>query len=222
MLIVSPASPELKPLAKITQPNKEEYAYRMGINIHFPVYLDASKDHRFGRVAYMREFLPQCDWLLFMGADTIFMDMTHNINQLCDYNYDIIASWDNMGLQSDVMFLKNCPQVLSFLDNVLEMRDDTMQRKGFMESSDQGAIVRLLSGRSTYFDESLPIEPQVITSAECQNYGLRVKEESRKINSYLHTFNQGDLIFHCAGMPLHEKVIQTEIMLKHVKRRQFL
>lgn len=211
--LLSPASPELSKLAEITRPSKEEYAHHHRIRAEFPVYHGASSDHGFGRISFMDGYIRDCDWLVFMGADTMFTNMTIDMRSFCDPSYDLIAAWDGMGLQSDVMLLRNSDKMQMFLWQVLEMKHETIQREGFMQSSDQGALVRLLSGHREYNPHA-----RVIPVEECQVYGLRVRQAPQSLNSYLNTFRLGDIIFHAPGMPLDSKIRQMEIMRKQILR----
>lgn len=215
--IVSPASKEFEPLAKLTRANKLEYQYEWGFDCHFPVY-PPGNDHGWFRIKCMAEFLPRYDWLLFIGADTLFTNIKTDVRQYCYEDADLVAAWDTMGLQSDVLFLRNCEIVNRFLQDILGREDEDSKRQGFMDSSDQGCMVRLLSGRSIYFDDNHAFEKQVTPSSECQAYGLRVKEAPKSINRYLDDYQLGDPIFHTPGMPLHEKIRHMEIMLKQVIR----
>ena len=218
LLICSPASPGIAHLTNITRGNKEEYAHRWQCEAAFPVYHGVEMDHGFGRIAFMYEYLPRADWLLFMGADTMFMNMKTDMHQFCYDDADLVAAWDSMGLQSDVLFLRNCTAVERFLESVLAKKEETLKRAGFMSSSDQGAIVRTLSGRDDYFDSDAPISEQVIPVEQCQNGGLRVRQAPRRINSYMDTFRLGDDIFHCPGMSMEDKIRHCLTMSKQVIR----
>lgn len=218
LLICSPSSPEFWALAKLTNPNKQEYGQRHQVQIELPSYPEASTDHGWGRLRFMRQYLTETDWLWFMGCDTAIVNMTVDARQFCYEDADMVAAWDTFGFQSDSMFLRNCPKMLEFFYDAISRHEIDSKRNGFLESSDQGCMVRLLTGRDFYFPPDQPHHSFVQPVSEFQAYGLRVKEAPKTINCYLDDFQLKDFVLHAPGMPLHDKIRHMEIILKQVIR----
>lgn len=198
LLILSPSSPSFADVAVITNANKAEYSVRHRVDFMPVDYPTATTDKGYGRTAFWLKHLPETDWLLNMDADAMFTNMTIDARDFCLPDADIACSWDCMGFHSGVMFLRNCAKVRDALEETIRRKDIDGKLPDFMASSDQGCLVRVLSGRETY-ENNIPI-------AECQAYGVRVKEVSKTINRYFGDWKKGDFIFHTPGMSIREKI----------------
>jgi hypothetical protein len=196
-LIISPSSPSYASVAAITVPNKMEYSERHGVRFLPLDYPQATQDKGYGRMAFMREHIESCDWLMNMDGDAMFTNMTIDARQFCFPDADIVVSWDCMGFHSGVMFLRNCAKVIELLDLTIKAKETDGKLRDFMASSDQGAMVRILSQRETYAN-NIPI-------ADCQAFGARVVEADKTINRYYQDWKPGDFIFHTPGMSIQEK-----------------
>lgn len=115
-----------------------------------------------------------------------------------------------MGFHSGIMFLRNCPKTIELLDKTIEAKETDGKLHDFMASSDQGAMVRLLSQREVY-SNNIPVD-------ECQKFGVRVVEAPKTINRYYEDWKDGDFIFHTPGMSIPEKVSLLNHWLRKVKR----
>jgi hypothetical protein len=198
LLILSPSSTSFAQVAAITNANKAEYSVRHKVDFLSLDYPDAATDKGYGRPAFWLKHLPDCDWLMNMDADAMFTNMTINARDYCLPDADIACSWDCMGFHSGVMFLRNCGGVQSVLEEVIRRKDIDSKLPDFMASSDQGCMVRVLSGRETY-ENGIPV-------AGCQASGVRVVEVSKTINRYFGDWKKGDFIFHTPGMSVPEKI----------------
>lgn len=209
LVILSASSQGYRPVSDLTIPNKKEYGYRHDVEVRL-VTQEPNGDKGWGRIDLLLEHLPTCDWLLFMGADTLFMDLNKDARAYCIADADIAVTIDSMGFQSDVMFIRNCEVVIRLLEAVRDARKTDFDLPYHMAACEQGALVRLLAGRHSYSD-CIPCE-------DLQAFGARVKCIGPEINSYWDTFRIGDFIFHAPGMPIDDKVRQIVYMLKHVRR----
>jgi hypothetical protein len=198
--IVTQASPSFKAVTDITEPNKIEYAERHGLEflpVSYPTEA-ATTDKGYSRPACWRRHIEACDWLFQIDGDAMFTNMKTEAKHFCLPDADIVCSWDVMGFHSGVMFLRNCELVRKWLDEVVALKDVDGKLNDFMASSDQGAMVRLLSRRETY-ENNIPV-------ADCQAYGIRVAEGSKTINRYYGDWKAGDFIFHTPGMAIAQKI----------------
>lgn len=210
IVLICPSSQSFELIRAVTQSNKEEYCSAHGIKFVPIDYPEAMNDKGYGRPQFMLDHLDEGDWLLNMDCDAIFMDMTRDIREFCTEAADLVCSWDCMGFHSGVMLLRNCPQIRQLLELTIKAKETDGKLPNFMASSDQGAMVRILSERDTY-ENNIPV-------ADCQKFGVRVVEASKTINRYYGDWHDGDFIFHTPGMGIPEKVGLLNHWLRKVKR----
>lgn len=207
ILLVTPSSPSYEPVRMITEPNKKEYCDRHSIQFFPLAYPDAAMDKGYGRPQFLLDHIEQCDWIMNMDCDAIFTNMTISAEDFCYEDSDLVASWDCMGFHSGVMFLRNCPKIVDLLRETIQARETDGKLMDFMASSDQGAMVRILSQRDKYAN--------LIPASECQKFGVRVRECDKTINRYYGDWQDGSFAFHTPGMGVIEKCG----LLKHFLRK---
>lgn len=195
--IVSASSPSFRQVADITEPNKRAYAEKHGFQCVFPVY-ENPDDHGYGRINIIQDNLTDCDWLLWMGADTIFTDFGTDARIFLRDHYDLICAFDNHGLQSDVMFIRNCQAIRNLLYAVLFRKEKDQDKPEFMAACEQGSMVCVLAGLEEYQD-ALPCSALNVSP-------VRVLEADKTINRYENDYRPGDFIYHTPGMPIEDKV----------------
>lgn len=189
--IVSPHSPSFRRVSAMTIPNKKEYADRWGISLETPDYPNEKifNDHGWGRIDFMQEYLQKYDWILFMGADALFMNFKIDARAFCIPHYELLAAWDWNGLQSDVMFIQNCRSVHKALDQVRARKEKDISKPG-LAGSDQGALVTVLSGREEY-ENNCP--------ASSMKRLVKVSQLNKFVNRYDDEYLPGDFIYHAVG-----------------------
>jgi hypothetical protein len=77
------------------------------------------------RTSFMRDALDSydTDWLWFLGADTLITNMTIDIRDLCDDEFDFIIAEDINGINNDSFLLKASNASRRFLRRVAGRRD---------------------------------------------------------------------------------------------------
>lgn len=209
--IVSPHSPSFKSVSDLTIPNKIEYAKRWGFDLHLPDYPDekANKDKGWGRIDFMQQYLHKTDWMLYLGADTIFMNFRIDARAWCIDHYEWLLAFDQNGIQTDVMFMKNTQNVHAVLDQARNRRKLDFSAPG-LAGSDQGALVTVLSGREKYVNgmEAILLKNKV-----------KLTQASKVINRYIEDYLPGDFIYHAAG---GDHFIEPPASKKARQIRQFL
>ena len=121
-------------LNKLTAPNKMEYCVRWGLQMSMR---KLAYPYPWGlKGEYILNTLNECDWLWFMGADTLIMNQTIDVKTLIDDQYDFIIGKDVNGINNDVFFLKNSVASREFMKAVVDQRlilpDDQHAMKSFM------------------------------------------------------------------------------------------
>ncbi len=125
--LMTAASREYWPLMEISAPNKLEYCLKFGVQFAMNAHLGNAGcyDNWGEREQFMLDALSvySCDWLWFMGADTIITNMQTDIRQHCNPEYDLIIGVDINGINNDSFLLKNSKASHDFLKRVLYRRD---------------------------------------------------------------------------------------------------
>lgn len=197
LVICSPCSPSFRRVSEITAPNKKAYAERWDIELQLPIYPDhlISTDKGWSRLDFMQECLKTCDWMLYAGADTLFMNFRIDARAWCINPYELIAAFDWNGLQSDVMFMRNTPAMHDVLEEAKKRRQKDFGKKG-LAGSDQGAFIVALSGLDKYQNN---LNPVMLKNK------VRFAQASKIINRYDDDFCPGDFIYHAVGNSLIEE-----------------
>jgi hypothetical protein len=108
-------------LMQYSAPNKLEYCLKWKLKF----YMDyCNKDDVNDKSSYERQTVildafKRCDWVWFMGADTIIMNQTIDVRQYIDDNYDFIIAHDVNGLNNDSCFYKNTPDTVEFINKTM-------------------------------------------------------------------------------------------------------
>ncbi len=207
--ICTPCSQEFWTIGSLTLPSKAMYGHRWGIEVHSPDYPDAAHDHGWGRIKFMQNYLRDVDWLWFMGADVMIVNQTVNCAKfLFPDGAEIVVAFDENGLQSDSMFLRNCPRVFDLLAEVLR-RKETDFHLPWLAGSEQGCLVRTLAGLEAY-ENALPVEK--LQAFE----GVTVRQAPGELNRYLNDYRAGDMIFHACNMPTEERIRYLTLFNKQI------
>ena len=128
LTLLTAASKDFWPLMALTSPNKLEYCLRHGVQlsvaVHDPELLGVSGNWG-EREYFMADALNSysCDWLWFMGADTLITNMQIDVRSLCDPDFDLIIGKDINGINNDSFLLQNTKASHDFLRRVISRRD---------------------------------------------------------------------------------------------------
>lgn len=197
--IVSPSSAEYRFLADITEPSKTAYAQKWGTSCYFPVHTGTGEEMMWQRIQFMREGLEGHEWALFMGADTIITNQNVDPRAFTTEDADLVIAVDMNGLQSDVMFIRNCDATKTWLDEVAAQRG--------VERCEQDAMSKILGQTASYsayrsaFHEIERIGLENAHESLLNETNVRVRVEPKKnMNSTAADWTPGDFIFHASAM----------------------
>ncbi len=218
ILILSPASKSFRPIADLTEPNKELFAGVYGCDVRFPVHTDDMAELPWERIRFLRDAiaLSEHDWVLFMGADTIFTNkdyMKHPID-FCAYDADLVMAVDANGLQSDVMFVRQCQATRNWLDTVLLFQG--------VARCEQDAMSVILGQAQDYGQyrqrfHATQIEARGWKAAHQEllnKSSVRVKIVDKvRINSTPEDWMENDFIFHAAGLAMENRIRELKVRL---------
>lgn len=198
--LLTASSKEYWLLMALSAPNKLEYCIRHGVqfamNIH--THIDAFKNWG-ERELFMLDALDayDCDWLWFMGADTIITNQTLDIRTLCDDEFDFIIGVDVNGINNDSFLLKNCKASRDFLKRVLCRRDAPHDQDAMFAEKDVSLKTKLVGQRT-------------FNSYKYDEYGYGPFPEG--------TWQEGDFVLHVPGLHLVRRVQLMQEYLGKVKR----
>ena len=177
-------------IGRLTANRMREFAIRHAHNfVCFESLLDPDLHPSWNKLLAIRQvFQSNCpDWVLWIDADAIILNLDTQLEKLLDDRYDILFGSDFNGLCAGVMLLKHSEWTLRFLDVVLFLGDIGSDPDGFGYKAEQNAFKQLV--------HSFP------------SIGSHVKLlEQRKMNSYLQDYGNDDFILHLHSLPTNERV----------------
>ena len=180
------------PMMELTRANREEYCTRWGVDLDLHRY-DPLKPLNIQRTQCTIDALRKTEWLWFMGVDTVITNMTIDVRKMITSfgDIDCLASNDVWGLNNDVMFFRNCPQTLKFLEAIIPMLD---------RMSNQDAMMRLF-----------PTIPGFRVKRICHKlFNAYPHRKDYKDPGY---WDPGDFIAHYPGLPNN---FRTELMIQQL------
>lgn len=195
------ADDNLKELTALTAPNRLEYCLRHNYQLRLNKFV--STDFYFmeiERLIQLVEALKDCNWLVNMGADTVFTNMAIKFEDIINKypKNDVIVSQDVNGINSDVMLMKNTPAVKNWLmDLVYHTKEYHAYQFAIPSIKPEGFELGIIHQKEI---NAMP-------------YWLYDYPDSKGGQ-----WEQGDFIFHAAGMAIPEKIkVINEVLTKVVK-----
>jgi hypothetical protein len=204
-------SDEYWPLCQINATNKLDYClkYKLQFSLKHhktPVFDSNNNQWSWGeREIFMRDSLKECDWLWFMGGDTLIMNYNIDVHSLIDDNYDFIIAKDYNGINNDVFLLKHSIKSFEFLDEVFK-------RHILSPTNDQSEMEKLKDNISgfTYKIISQKLFNCYLYDTEPEYNGYPKGLEGN--------YSDGDFILHLPGMTLNRRIeIINKYLLKVIK-----
>ena len=122
-----------QPLADLTwEGNKLPYAEKHGYATHvrtenFVTGEQVGPQIGFEKIYYAKELLlehPEYEWIWWTGTDTMITNFGTRIEDRVSSNYHIILSVDINGLNVDSLLIRNSPEAIAFLDEVIALREE--------------------------------------------------------------------------------------------------
>jgi hypothetical protein len=117
MILLTAATDEYGQLADLGEPDKLAWCERWGVDywrVRYPACPSC-----WSRPRLWLDVLQQTDWLFWQGADTLITNVNVNPYWFTSGDQHFVFACDGNGLQSDVFFIRNCPQVVDFLNWVM-------------------------------------------------------------------------------------------------------
>jgi hypothetical protein len=167
----------------LEEPNKAAYCQRHGYELIAAQDTWCSeRPASWSKVLLLTQHLPQFDWIWWLDADTLIMDLSVPIAQYCDEAYDIVMARDlNHTISCGSFLIRNTPAALQTLYKMWEQTQ-------FINHCwwEQMALIHLLD------------------TWACP---ARVKcVEQRLFNSYHYTYQPGDFVQHFTPLHLDTRV----------------
>lgn len=202
--IMCAASDEMWKLMQLTAHNRTEYAIRHGYQLFLRNHLDILHFPE-ERMTNIVEHLKETDYLLVMGVDTIFTNMTIQIGDIIRKypNKDIIIAQDINGINNDVMLLRNSDQTNAVFRTIVGRLDEFEQ--------DQMALASLIPMMP---DLKVAYPPQKeINAMPYWLYGYGEQKERQ--------WDIGDYIFHCPGVPWQKRIdVMSNILKDYIVEKE--
>jgi hypothetical protein len=130
--VVSLYDKNYKELSDITlESNCREYCGRHNYDCYIKKDNFTLKHLGFEKIRLLLELLKtdKYDWLYWRGADTLITNFQIKLEDLIDNNYHLLISLDVHGINSDSLFVRNSPQGVQLLENILSYSDNAPEER---------------------------------------------------------------------------------------------
>lgn len=195
------ADDRLSELKKLTEPNRLEYCLRHGYQLRMNKFV--STDFYFmevERLLQLSDALLECNWLVSMGTDAVFTNMNTRFEDIIEKHKeaDVIVSKDVNHINSDIMLMKNKPQVRNWLFNLLSKTKECLAYQFAIPFTlSEGFVVKIIHQKEI---NAMP-------------YWLYDYPDHKGGQ-----WEEGDFIFHAAGMTIPDKItVINEVLAKVVR-----
>lgn len=185
-------------MAKITALNKIEYCLKWGLQFCLKKYTHPNEIY-IEKFKFLLSSLSECDWMWFMGTDTLIMNYNINVETFLDNKYDMIIGHDIQSINNDVFFIKNTIVSKIFLKELIRTKEDFVD--------DQVAMNKI--------KDEIPDFKYKIVSQKLFNAYLYEEEACYSIyprnkdGIYEGNFVSGDFVLHFPGI----EVIRREFLV---------
>jgi ADP-heptose:LPS heptosyltransferase len=177
-------------IARITSARLREYAARQRYPLlHYEKSLDPARPPSWGKILAVRNALlsRQTDWVMWLDADAIVMDLDFPATRLIDDHVDLIFASDQNGLNSGIFLIRHCEWSLRFLESVYLLGEVHLDPDGYNPLWEQSTFKHLIV-HFAEVEQHVKILPQVA------------------MNSNRETYRDGDFILHLAGLCNEERL----------------
>lgn len=140
------------------------------------------------------------DYLLFMGADTLIMNMNINLLELV-YDYDCVIGLDVNGINCDIVSFCHTPDTIKLLERVLELNG--------REQNEQDALHRALGEKLC--------DVKILPQRYLNSYIYECYKKNHP-NDKGGTYESGDFILHFPGLSYEDKLLLTRQYLPKIIR----
>lgn len=198
--LLTASTPAYWDIMQKSAPNKLEYCLRWKIQLAMKVHVTMSPWGE--REQYMLQSLEECDWLWFMGADTLIMNQTLDVRNFLNNDFDFIIGKDIMGINNDVFFLRNNAKSREFLRRVLALNTSL--------GDDQRAM-NVVMNEMTDFKVSI-VSQKLFNAYIFKEYAYYPKDLVEG------NFELGDFVLHLPGLPNGRRIQIMDERLPQVIR----
>lgn len=177
-------------VARITTGRLREYANRHRYPLlHYERVLDSSRPASWNKLLAVRHALMsrQSEWVLWLDADAIVMNLDFPATRLIDGQADLICASDHNGLNMGIFLMRHCDWSLRFLEAAYVLGELPSDPDGYHALWEQSTIKHLIR----HFPE---VERHV-----------QILPQSA-MNSSRESYRAGDFILHLSGLSNEERL----------------
>jgi hypothetical protein len=202
--LLTAASDAYWPLMEMLAPNKLEYCLRWKFQLHIR---HLGNQTQWGeREQVILDTLPSCDWLWFLGADTLITNLTTDIRSIIEPDKDFLIGRDVLGINNDSMLLHNCPLTYRFVQWLLGHNQEF--------PDDQTAMNHFLTKEASIFHSRVSIIPQ----RRFNSYPYHLYDFDHCRNAKEGHWEPGDFVLHLPGMDNARRLLVFRDYLPKVVR----
>lgn len=178
---------------KIPYADQHEYAYCCKTDQFYGYVLGFEKIQFLIDIMEMHSW---CDWVWWVGCDTMITNFTVKVEDRVDNNYHFIIATDCNGINSDSCFIRNTDQGRGFLKHIMSQMH-IYQHHNWVE---QQAII----DAQDKFKDIIKIVPQKLINA----YDYKLYPECQPVDKLGESgqWEPGDFLIHWPGTALGRRI----------------
>jgi ADP-heptose:LPS heptosyltransferase len=190
LTLVTLSDDAMAPVARVTGARLREYAARHGYPlIQYEKLLDGSRPAAWNKLLAVRNALlsRQSDWVMWIDADAIVMNLDFPAAALIDERADLICASDHNGLNTGIFLIRYCEWSLRFLESVYFLGEVQADPDGYNPLWEQSTVKHLMR-HFPEVEKHMQILPQAA------------------MNSSMQTYRGGDFIVHLSGLSNEDRL----------------
>ena len=201
-------------LAELTNVSKRNYCKKWGYDyICETQTLDADRPPAWSKILLLKNNLDEYDWLYWIDADAIIMNLEVSLESIIDENYSMIVAklesedlFGNLHLNTGSFFIKSDAKGKKLLDDIYQQGQFTnhlcWEQKAFIDLYLKNKWVRDV---------------------------VKVEHNSKRFNSSANVYDKGDFVFHAVGpirtqqgkMDLINRIIREDRVIDYCSPPRF-
>ena len=190
LTLVTLSDEAMAPVARITAARLRTYADRHGYTlVRFEKLLDGLRPAAWNKLLAVRNALlsRQSDWVMWIDADAMVMNMDFPATRLIDDRSDLICASDHNGFNSGIFLMRYCDWSLRFLESAYFLGEVRSDPDGYNPLWEQSTFKHLIR-HFPEVEKRIQILPQAA------------------MNSSMDTYREGDFIIHLSGLSNEDRL----------------
>lgn len=209
-------------LAKISIPNKAEYAKKHGYDlIYFDKIIDKTRPPQWSKVKAIEYALSNYDWVWWIDIDALIMEFDVKLESIIDENYDIIFTANKYSyLSNGSSFFKNTALTRKFLKDCYELQLPYLKDINVNVFDHEQQPMRALALNDQTYKQKIKLIDERVCNSYCTTTNQSVLDAYPNWNNEPNIYKPGDFVVQFCGRTFDERIDILQQYSKRVKNHQ--